>query len=114
MDTKEIKIKLQEELAEVEAELAELGVEDPETGEFNTVMSAAEGTADENELADRIEDFEVHTAETDALEDRRDRIIRAVEKVEEHSYGTCDMCECPISTERLEANPSAITCVEHA
>ncbi len=98
----------------VEQELAELGVEDPDTDEFETTMPPADGAADENELADRVEDFEENAAETEALEDRRDQIIRAIEKVDELSYGVCDMCEKPISPERLEANPSAITCIEHA
>lgn len=39
------------------------------------------------------------------------RIERAIEKVESGSYGTCDRCGGSISSERLQALPSACLCL---
>jgi len=39
------------------------------------------------------------------------QIRAALERIESGSYGTCAACGRPISTERLIAVPSAITCV---
>ena len=38
-------------------------------------------------------------------------VDRALEKVEEGTYGFCDECEQSISPERLEAMPAATMCV---
>lgn len=38
-------------------------------------------------------------------------IDRALEKLEEGTYGTCDDCKKPIAPERLEALPWATRCV---
>lgn len=38
-------------------------------------------------------------------------VERALEKLDEGTYGTCDRCGAPIAPERLEAIPSAVRCV---
>lgn len=51
------------------------------------------------------------------LVDRRTQIERALQKVDEGTYGTCENCGRPIAPERLEALPFAwlcITCQERA
>ncbi len=40
-----------------------------------------------------------------------EEIDRALEKLEDGSYGTCDACGGPIAPERLEALPWAVLCV---
>ena len=45
-----------------------------------------------------------HLAEVDA----------ALARMEEGAYGICEVCREPIATARLEARPTARTCVEHA
>ena len=39
-------------------------------------------------------------------------VKRALEKVDEGTYGGCDLCQAPIGTERLEALPWATLCTE--
>jgi RNA polymerase-binding transcription factor len=39
---------------------------------------------------------------------------RALEKLDEGTYGACDVCGMPIGTERLEAIPWAVLCVDDA
>ena len=41
-------------------------------------------------------------------------IDRALEKIAEGSYGTCDRCGKRISPERLEAVPQAVLCIDCA
>jgi RNA polymerase-binding transcription factor len=39
---------------------------------------------------------------------------RALAKLDEGSYGCCDVCDVPIDSERLDFRPYATHCVEHA
>ena len=39
---------------------------------------------------------------------------RALDKLDEGTYGTCDVCGAPIGRERLEAIPWAVRCIDHA
>ena len=41
-------------------------------------------------------------------------VERALEKLSEGTYGVCDVCGAPIGSERLEAIPWAVRCIEHA
>ena len=43
--------------------------------------------------------------------DQLAEVDRALEKIEESSYGTCDVCGAPIPDGRLEVHPWAIRCV---
>ena len=40
--------------------------------------------------------------------------MEALEKMEQGVYGICEEGDEPIPLDRLKANPSARTCVEHA
>lgn len=42
------------------------------------------------------------------------RIERALQKLDEESYGACDACGEPIAPGRLEAMPDSVLCVECA
>jgi len=39
---------------------------------------------------------------------------RALDKLDEGTYGTCDVCGAPVGRERLEAIPWAVRCIDHA
>ena len=41
-------------------------------------------------------------------------VERALEKLDEGTYGSCDVCGDPIGDERLEAIPWAVLCLDHA
>jgi len=45
------------------------------------------------------------------LDAKRRDVERALEKLDQGTYGTCDRCGAPIAPERLEAIPSAVRCV---
>lgn len=48
------------------------------------------------------------------LEREMDDLERALQAIEDGQYGRCVVCGRPIPPERLEAMPTAMTCVEHA
>jgi DnaK suppressor protein len=49
-----------------------------------------------------------------SLETALERVERALAKLDEGTYGTCDRCGAPIAPKRLEAMPDSTLCVECA
>ena len=47
------------------------------------------------------------------LESRLERVDRALEKLDEGTYGICDVCGEQIDPRRLRAAPESSTCVTH-
>ncbi len=43
-----------------------------------------------------------------------DEVSRALDKLDDGTYGTCDSCGGPIGEGRLEVRPWATRCIEHA
>jgi len=117
MDTNLFKQKLETELATVERELKSVGVQNPHnpadweaTERQMDVMSAM---ADPNEAADKQEEYVENRAIVDSLEVRYNNIKRALKKIEDGTYGVCEVSNHPVEEDRLEANPAARTCKEH-
>jgi RNA polymerase-binding transcription factor DksA len=92
------KSKLQEELALVEAELNEVGRQNPDNQADWEAEPAnfSVDNADESEKADSIEEFEENTALLKDLEIRYNDIKDALAKIEHGSYGFCETCGEPI------------------
>lgn len=115
IDTDYFKEKLEEELLLVEKELNNVGRKNPdnaldweaEPGEMNI------DSADSNEVADNIEEFEGNAAVLKELEIRYNDIKAALSKIENGTYGICEISGDPIEEERLIANPAARTCKKH-
>lgn len=115
IDTNLFKNKLEEELVLVEKQLNELGRINPDNKADWEAEPAQIDTdsADENETADNIEEFETNTAILKDLEIRYNDIKSALTKIEEGKYGICEISGAPIEKDRLEANPAARTCKAH-
>ena len=69
--------------------------------------------ADRNEAADRIEGYEENTAILKELEIRFNNIHIALKKLDNDTYGFCEVSNEPIEIERLMANPAARTSATH-
>ena len=69
--------------------------------------------ADKNEAADAIEEYEENTAILRELEIRYNNVLRALKKIDNGTYGRCEAGGELIPEDRLEANPSAMTCIKH-
>lgn len=115
IDTNIFKSKLESELAAVEKELENVGRKNPDNKadwEAEPADTGAE-SADENETADKIEEYEGNTAILKDLEIRFNDIKTALAKIEKGEYGFCEISGEPIEVDRLEANPAAKTCKAH-
>lgn len=111
------KNRLEEERKAVETELTSVGVQNPANPSDwegkETSMDVMSAAADANEAADKMEEYEENRAISDTLEVRYNAIQRALEKIEDGNYGTCEVCHAPLEEARLEANPAARTCTSH-
>ena len=116
-DYTHFKEKLEAEKKLLEEELAKVGrinPDNPSDWEATPgVVDRDTSQADENTVADSIEEYEDNAAIVDTLEKRYNDIKSGLDKIEHGVYGTCQICGKEIETDRLEANPSARTCKEH-
>ena len=62
------------------------------------------------ETFEREKDFSL----LEQLEAEIEDLDTALRKVDDGTYGTCEICGKAISAERLEAVPGTRTCIEHA
>ena len=108
MDTAAVSRALTERLESLDAELAELTAvpRDPVTA-VSFGKRIGDGTT---EAIDRM--TKVGTAEQLAV--IRVDVVRALEKIDDGTYGLCDRCGASIPEERLEARPWSTLCVSCA
>ena len=107
MSPDEIRAALEGKLAEIDAEMTEMEKPPTDQGTISFGKRIGEGTSF---AIDRMAQVAVH----DRLQVTRADVVRALEKLDEGSYGTCDVCGRPIAEGRLEALPWAVLCVEDA
>ncbi len=50
----------------------------------------------------------------ETIAEQRRRVLEALGRVDDGTYGRCAVCGRDIDDERLEARPEAATCREHA
>lgn len=107
--------KLTTEKTLLEGELKTVGRRNPENLADWQPLPAKMDTsnADENEVADTIEEFEGNTAILKQLEIRYNEVRDALSRIESGTYGICSVCGKPIEEDRLDANPAAKTCKAH-
>jgi DnaK suppressor protein len=115
IDTDHFKKLLKEEYKEVEGELKSVGRRNPEhPSEWEATSKASEeNMADDNLVADSMDTYESNVMILKELETRFNEIKKALEHIEQGTYGVCEKCHKPIELERLEANPAAATCEAH-
>lgn len=114
MDTTHYKARLESLLNNVTAELSTLASYDAASDNWEALPSDADvSAADENSEADEVEDWNERRATAAVLETDYRNYKRALQKIEEGTYGICEISGEPIEPERLEANPAARTCIAH-
>jgi len=117
LDLKFFKEELKKEQTKLEEELIGLGAKknpnNPDDWEA-VPEELPQMTADKNEMADRLEDFEQTRSTEVSLELRLNEVKKALKKIDDGTYGKCDENDHEIPEERLRANPAATTCIEHA
>lgn len=114
-DTQHFKEKLLKEKTLLEEELRSIGKLNPDNPkDWNATSGKMEvDSADDNEVADKMEELEENEAIIHQLEPQLNEVISALKRIEDGTYGICEISGEPIEIERLEANPSARTSMKH-
>lgn len=103
----DLKAQLEEERADLVAQLAELG----------HGASAADALTYDANFADSSQ-VTAEKGETEALaatlQESLEAVHAALNRMDKGTYGLCERCQAPIAPARLEAMPSATRCIEHA
>ncbi len=114
LDKEKIKNKLEKERDVLLEELRDMGKLNTETGEWEAIPEELNfPESDQNEMADRFEDFEARSSMIKTLEPRLNNILKALKGLNRESFGKCEICKKEIEMMRLEANPAARTCKKH-
>lgn len=83
--------------------------------DFDTVVEASEGSNADDEHDPEGATIAFERSQLDALAQQARthlaEIDAAAARLDEGSYGTCEVCERPIPAERLQARPTARRCV---
>ena len=116
MNLDNFKNKLEKEKARLETELAQIGRRNPSNPVDWEPMPPEMDTrtSEQSELADKFEEMENRSAVEIHLEEKLGEVNAALNRIEKGKYGICEICGEKINEERMEANPSAATCVKHS
>jgi len=110
INTEEFEEILSNELKKITADLEIIAVKDPVSNDWVAVPISEElMSADPNSEADGVEEWNERRAILAQLEIRHRNIKRALEKINNGTYGFCEISGEPIEVERLRANPAART-----
>ena len=114
-DTEYFKEKLQTEKNLLEEELNSVAKINPNNpNDWDATSGEIEvDAADENEVADKFEELEENKIILSKLEPQLNEVKSALDRIEEGTYGKCEVCDAKIERNRLEAVPSAKTCMKH-
>lgn len=114
IDTSTYKARLEEDKVRLETELSSIGRRNPSNpNDWEALPQETGQEADPNDQADQIEGYEENTAILKDLEVRYNEIIAALSRIEQGTYGICEVSGEPIEENRLNADPAARTCIAH-
>ena len=103
----DIAARLREKKAELDDQMGQMEQRPSDQGSISFGKRVGEGTS---MAVDRLSQVAVH----DQLQVTLTDVNRALEKLDDGTYGNCDVCGKPIGEGRLEALPWAVLCVDDA
>ncbi len=113
-DTNIFKEKLEQEKVSLEEQLSTVAQPDQENpGTWEAIQTDTTQEADLHDQADHLDQYQENRAVVDVLNTRYQQITAALERIEQGTYGTCEVSGEPIEQERLDADPASRTCVAH-
>lgn len=114
-DLEYFKAKLLKEKGLLEDELKTIAHKNPDRpGDWEaSPVDMDIDSADENEVADKFEEYEEHQVVLEQLEKQLAEVNAALGRITNGTYGICELSGDKIEPERLEANPSARTSMKH-
>ena len=115
-ETDIFKKQLLAEKAELEGELSSIGEKNSSAvnGWEASTRDMEVDKADENEVADKLEEYEGNSNIVSKLDSQLKEVNAALDRVTKGTYGICETCGKPIEKDRLEANPSARVSIKHS
>lgn len=115
MQTEPFKKKLEAEKARLEREMTSVGRPNPAVpGEWEPVPVEEPGNeSDLIDQADALVGREENAAILADLEARYETVLAALTRIEEGTYGVCEVGGESIEEKRLQADPAATTCTAH-
>lgn len=114
MKTEHFRKKLEAEKIRLEAEMGGVGRKNPAVpNDWESLPSEIGTESDLADQADVVMSRESNSAILADLEARYDSVLEALTRIEKGTYGKCEVCGKKIIEARLEADPTATTCVEH-
>jgi DnaK suppressor protein len=99
--------QMEDEIRDLDRRLLELRAANRDTAGISFGKRVGDGTAIAVERITQV-------AAYDQMQEKLVEIHEALRKIDEGTYGICEMCGKPIGPARLEAIPSATRCVECA
>lgn len=110
MGETEIRERLEQELRVTATRLRERGwLAHPER--LSEVIPPEGPMGDTFDRIEALESREQDLASRERLAERLDRIVEALQRLRDGSYGTCSACGGPIGLARLRAIPEATLCI---
>jgi len=106
----EAKKQLEAKKEKVLQQLGGIGKKDDKSSENYNASFPEYGRSDEDN-ATEIADYTTNLSLEKELEGELAKINRALEKIEDGSYGNCDNCQNPIDPERLKIMSEAVVCM---
>lgn len=114
METSGYKSRLEEEKTKLESELLSVGRRNPSNpNDWEPLPQETEPEADPNDVAEKITGYEDNSAILKDLEIRYNEVLAALARIENGTYGVCEVSGEPIEEARLDADPAARTCLAH-
>ena len=110
-----MKQELEQQKLKIEKDL--LSIADPDNqhetpGNFATRFEDVGRSEDEN--AGEVDSYQNRLSQKANLEEYRNQVMAALERIEDGSYGVCSDCGEEIAEARLQAFPAATLCVKCA
>lgn len=114
MNTEHYTQRLTEEKAKLESEMGSIGRKNPSVpNDWEAVPSVMGTEPDLVDQADVVTSNESNVSLLADLEARYDTVLAALGRIENGTYGVCEVCGGPIEETRLAADPTAATCIAH-
>lgn len=106
------KEQLEEQKVSLETELSRIAKKDPVGEDYHARVEHV-GRADDENVVEEVQ-YESARSVEQSLELHLREVNAALRRLQEGTYGMCAVCRSPIDRERLQALPSAATCLAHA
>ncbi|PLX21496.1 hypothetical protein C0584_02400 [Candidatus Parcubacteria bacterium] len=111
-EIKEIKEELLKRKGQILSDLQGISTKEQSDTDDDYKATFPEYGAKDDENAQEINEYSTNLATEQVLETTLKDINKALERIEEGTYGFCKYCNEPIGKKRIQARPVASSCIE--